>query len=172
LPSSTTAGDGNVDLLVRLLNVDDPSTPGQGLQEVAINNNIAMRPVQVCAPAVCAQQSCGSFGDGCGATLDCGSCPAGQVCGGQKPNVCCAPQCPAGACGSDGCGGQCGACPSDQVCRVHVCVPADPCASCSPDEVCIDRRCVVPDCQHCPPGFQCLGDNKCARCPGGNCQPP
>lgn len=48
----------------------------------------------VCAPASCAQQGtdCGTVYDGCGGTLDCGSCAAPLSCGvGGRPNVCAPP---------------------------------------------------------------------------------
>src|SRR5690348_7724671 len=72
--------------------------------------------------------NCGQLENGCGGTLDCGTCPSGEVCGGDgTPNVCghgaCAPLTCAEAkseCGtlSDGCGAllDCGVCPDHQVC--------------------------------------------------------
>lgn len=41
-------------------------------------------PAPSCAPTTCAASgaSCGSLSDGCGGTLDCGSCAAPQTCGG------------------------------------------------------------------------------------------
>jgi hypothetical protein len=41
-----------------------------------------------CAPLTCADQGlgCGQAGDGCGGTLDCGSCNAPQTCGGDPAN--------------------------------------------------------------------------------------
>ncbi len=70
---------------------------------------------------------CGVQGDGCGGTLDCGTCTLPESCGGGgTPNVCggsctqttCAAQ--GFMCGSaaDGCGGllDCGPCPSGQTC--------------------------------------------------------
>jgi hypothetical protein len=70
-----------------------------------------------CLPATCPSGGCGTLDDGCGGTLDCGGCSAGQSC---LDNVClveCQPRTCAGAaaqCGlvSDGCGGQidCGRC--------------------------------------------------------------
>jgi hypothetical protein len=76
---------------------------------------------------------CGKIGDGCGGTLTCGDCPAGEVCGGTGvPGVCGVPPpsscqkltdcaAPGGRlCGrvGDTCGGalECGACPSGQEC--------------------------------------------------------
>ena len=43
-----------------------------------------------CVPKTCAQlaYTCGMNGDGCGGTLDCGGCPAGQYCGGGGYSLC------------------------------------------------------------------------------------
>src|SRR6202012_333659 len=44
-----------------------------------------------CTPKSCADLSlgCGPGGDGCGGTLNCGTCPAGQQCGiDGKPSQC------------------------------------------------------------------------------------
>jgi hypothetical protein len=85
-----------------------------------------------CLPTTCAQQniSCGPTGDGCGNAIQCGSCAAGQTCGGggvagqcgASPGACVPATCqqqgldcgPAG----DGCGNliQCGLCVSPQTC--------------------------------------------------------
>src|SRR5207245_4446303 len=65
--------------------------------------------------------------NGCGGTLRCGTCPAGQSCGGGgAPNMCGMMPCiPATSCGSlncgtisDGCGGTlaCGTCMPPQTC--------------------------------------------------------
>jgi hypothetical protein len=73
---------------------------------------------------------CGTIGDGCGSTIDCGQCPAGQVCGGgadPQPGVCGAITCVPKSCtqqgfncgaASDGCGNiiQCGSCAVTQTC--------------------------------------------------------
>ncbi len=81
----------------------------------------------ICTPTTCAAQNlqCGAAGDGCGAALDCGPCPAGETCvrGMCESNATCAPitcaaqgiQCgPAG----DGCGNpiDCGPCPTGEIC--------------------------------------------------------
>ncbi|HRI54691.1 MAG TPA: hypothetical protein PLW65_31355, partial [Pseudomonadota bacterium] len=45
----------------------------------------------MCTPRTCASANanCGVIGDGCGGTLNCGTCPAGQTCGGLgQPNQC------------------------------------------------------------------------------------
>jgi hypothetical protein len=91
-----------------------------------------------CQKHTCAGEGaeCGSLPDGCGGTLECGSCTAPETCGGGgTPNVCgaaCAPESCAdlGAdCGTpdDGCGGtlHCGACTAPDTCggggTPHVC---------------------------------------------------
>jgi hypothetical protein len=68
------------------------------------------------------------IGDGCGGTIDCGPCPAGELCGIERPFTCGpAPVCTpitcesAGAqCGAlgDGCGNllDCGPCPAGSTC--------------------------------------------------------
>jgi len=85
-------------------------------------------------------KNCGSVSDGCGATLDCGSCIVPhETCGGSNtPNVCgCIPAfadsvCPGLECGfvSDGCGGQVpcgecevGTCGTDNICESPPCTP-------------------------------------------------
>jgi hypothetical protein len=86
-----------------------------------------------CQALSCSQQglNCGLSGDGCGNEINCGTCPAGQACGGGGvPGQCgapdsgaCAPTTCAAqgiACGptGDGCGNliQCGTCPTGQTC--------------------------------------------------------
>ncbi len=46
-PESAAAADGVFQLVVRLLNVGDPSEPATGLEQVRLNNNVAMRRVTV-----------------------------------------------------------------------------------------------------------------------------
>jgi hypothetical protein len=69
-----------------------------------------------CTPKTCATLAaqCGTIGDGCGGTLDCGTCNFGDVC---TNNSCvCAPYCGSRECGSDGCGGSCGTCGTNETC--------------------------------------------------------
>jgi hypothetical protein len=86
-------------------------------------------PPQSCTPRTCAQQNlaCGPAGDGCGGTLNCGTCTAPQTCGGAgvigQCGVPCVPRTCAqiGAnCGTqgNGCGGTitCGTCTAPQTC--------------------------------------------------------
>jgi hypothetical protein len=67
-----------------------------------------------CTPTTCAAQgaNCGTIDDGCGTTLECGTCTLPDTCGGGgADNVCgCIADCTDRVCGSDGCGGSCGTC--------------------------------------------------------------
>src|SRR5688500_12014170 len=58
----------------------------------------ACRSAITCAPKTCAQlgRNCGPVSDGCGTTLQCGSCSQPSTCGGGGM---------AGVCGVDSCGG-------------------------------------------------------------------
>jgi hypothetical protein len=115
-------------------------TPQEKLLEYSIFDLGSCVNQPACTPKTCGQLgfSCGPQSDGCGNTIQCGSCPSAQTCGGGGPGVCgtssCTPQTCAilGAnCGpiGDGCGNtiQCGACPTLQVCgggavpRANVC---------------------------------------------------
>jgi hypothetical protein len=128
-----------------------------------VSANVCTSLSELCTPqtaaAVCAGKQCGVEGDGCGGTVDCGSCPDGQLCGIDAPFQCAMPQtstpdsCPsrlpgcaeAGAeCGliGNGCGGlfDCGSCPSGELCGVGgpqkcgaipTCEPADPALACA-----------------------------------------
>src|SRR5262245_7349702 len=66
----------------------------------------------------CPTNSCGTIADGCGGTLNCGSCSGGAVCSNNQ----CVTACQTAQCGTscgtidDGCGGtrDCGGCPSGQ----------------------------------------------------------
>ncbi len=91
-----------------------------------------------CTPKTCANlgYNCGAAGDGCGGTLDCGTCTAPQFCGGGGFNLCGGHGAPDGGpvspcvpatcqslvynCGAagDGCGGllDCGTCSAPQFC--------------------------------------------------------
>ena len=96
-------------------------------------------PIVSCTPTSCAtlNYNCGPASDGCGALLQCGTCPAGQVCGaggfnkcgastgtspdgapaGCTPKTCAAQNITCGPAG-DGCGNllACGSCASPQSC--------------------------------------------------------
>ena len=111
---------------------------GGGFDVCGGNNGLAPDGGVVCKPETCASlgYTCGVSGDGCGGTLNCGTCTSPQYCGGGGFNLCggdnglgadggvlCTPTTCAKLgynCGpaSDGCGGllQCGTCTSPQYC--------------------------------------------------------
>ncbi|RKH04282.1 kelch repeat-containing protein [Corallococcus carmarthensis] len=118
-----------------------------------------------CAPSVtCASEgkNCGAIPDGCGFTLNCGTCGTGQLC---EANVCvsCTPTTCAEQgknCGSipDGCGGtlSCGSCSGTDVCNANVCV------SCTPTTCAAQGR-------SCGPlSDGCGGTLSCGTCAAGN----
>jgi hypothetical protein len=143
-----------------------------------------------CVPKTCQQlnATCGSLGDGCGGTLDCGTCNAPQTCGGGgTPNACggssgCVPKtCQQlnATCGAqgDGCGGtlQCGTCTSPQSCGgggvankcggVNTCTPrtcAQQNADCGP----VADGCggLIPDCGACTSPAICGGGGVPSKC--------
>lgn len=82
-----------------------------------------------CVPRTCSQLgvTCGSVLDPCGDAVECGNCPAGEVCGAAGPNQCGAGECKAKTCKdlavscgkvSDECGAvlDCGACQTGETC--------------------------------------------------------
>jgi hypothetical protein len=104
-----------------------------------------------CTPKTCVQGTdCGSISDGCGGTLNCGTCPqVGQPC---TNNVCgaCVASCADKTCGaSDGCGGTCGgvnqACTGDSECCSGSCksVLGSPASCCLPVGDTIPGGCTV-----------------------------
>jgi hypothetical protein len=159
-------------------------------------------PTGTCTPKTCSAYptgTCGQQGDGCGGlTMNCGTCPTGQVCGGAgvagqcgSPDggTCVAATCTAftGLCGqqSDGCGGltaNC-TCPAGQTCGgggspgrcgsppdAGACVPVT-CAA-YPTGTCGQQSdgCggLTPDCNPCPAGQTCGGCGVSGQC----CTPP
>jgi hypothetical protein len=96
-----------------------------------------------CEPSCPADASfCGL--DGC--NQPCTTCDSGTVC---HEEHCCAPTCPAGHCGDDGCGDVCGD------------------ANCEADQVCLEGSCCTP---HCAEGV--CGDDGCGGvCGASNCPP-
>lgn len=161
-------------------------------------------PLATCTPKTCASYpagTCGQQGDGCGGlTTNCGTCAAGQVCGGAgvsgqcgaPDGGSCSPKTCAGfpgACGqqSDGCGGltanctcpsgqTCGGSGSPGMCGVATCVPTT-CAG-YPTGTCGQQSdgCggLTPDCNPCPMGQTCGGGGVSGQCgapPGSMCTP-
>ena len=111
---------------------------GGGYSKCGGNNGLNSDGGILCKPETCAGQgyNCGVAGDGCGGTLNCGSCTNPQFCGGGGFNQCggnnglnpdgsviCTPETCATlgyTCGitGDGCGGSldCGTCTNPQFC--------------------------------------------------------
>ncbi|MBI3767819.1 MAG: hypothetical protein HY271_04895 [Deltaproteobacteria bacterium] len=108
------------------------STSGGRCSEAAACTGTCTGP---CTPTTCAAEgkSCGTIPDGCGGTLDCGSCTAPRTCGGGgTPNVCgCPSNCGGDICGTvvNSCGQQvsCGTCPSN---KPKCCSDSCVCATC------------------------------------------
>jgi hypothetical protein len=109
----------------------------------------------VCTPLECDTDQCGILPDGCGGTMDCEGCAAGQVCDDNLCRVQCVPTtCEAEniACSTiaDGCG-------DVLECDCNACIPDDETVACAPDKC----------------GFQsdgCSGVVFCGDCPTG-CDP-
>ena len=96
-------------------------------------NWLRFNAASMCTPTTCAAlgATCGTPSNGCGGTLSCGTCSAGQSCSASNqcsPSACVPTTCAAmgATCGSvsDGCGGSlsCGSCVAGQVCNAsHKC---------------------------------------------------
>ncbi len=127
-----------------------------------------------CTPTTCSAQGaqCGSISDGCGGTLNCGTCSGSNSCGGGgTANVCGSPACTPTTCAAqgancgnlpDGCGGtlNCGTCSGSNSCggggTPNVCG-----ATCYP-WTCADQGA---KCGNVSDG--CGGTLNCGNCPSG-----
>jgi hypothetical protein len=126
-------------------------------------------------PTSCAQQGaqCGPASDGCGNVIQCGTCPAGQICGGGgTPNVCFMPSCTPTTCAAqgvscgptgDGCGNviQCGTCPAGQICGGGGTPSVCGNGTCSP------TTCAAQGVSCGPTGDGCGNVIQCGTCPAG-----
>ncbi len=157
-------------------------------------DNVPPPPPPTCAPRTCAaaSASCGPLADGCGGILDCGSCPAGQTCGGAGvANQCGGPTCAPLTCSKlgyscglagDGCGKtlDCGPCPTGEtcggggvagVCGGPACKPQT-CTSVGATCGWIGDGCGSSvQCGPCPSGETCGGGGVANRCGGPKCTP-
>lgn len=129
-----------------------------------------------CFPQTCTQlaASCGELVERCGTVLSCGTCPEGQTCGAEKPNVCDEGTCVAKTCTqlgaecglvSDGCAAviDCGVCADGVECGLSA---PNRCEVCVPD--CAGRECGPDGCgSTCSPG--CGPSDQCS--PAGVCEP-
>jgi hypothetical protein len=122
----------------------------------------------------CAAQglSCGPAGNGCGGSLNCGSCTAPQVCGGGGPGQCgvvtssCLPTTCAAldlSCGpgGDGCGAalDCGSCPAPQTCG-----GGGQRGRCGSPPACVPTTCAALGYNCGPAGDGCGGSLNCGTC--------
>jgi hypothetical protein len=124
-----------------------------------------------CVPTTCpaAGATCGALPDGCGGSLDCGSCSVGEVC---SANACCSPTTCAAAgatCGAlpDGCGGSldCGSCSVGEVCSGNACCSPTTCAAAGATCGSLSDGCGgTLGCGSCGAGETCSG-NICACAP-------
>jgi hypothetical protein len=140
----------------------------------------------VCTPKTCAQAgaACGPAGDGCGNILQCGTCPANQVCVGGTCEGCTPKTCASQSftCGmqGDGCGNilNCGACPSGKsceqgACTTGTCTPST-CAAQNPPALCgvINDGCGnIINCGTCAAGQICGGGMVANQCFTPVCMP-
>jgi uncharacterized protein YkwD len=99
-----------------------------------------------CAPTSCAElgAQCGVQSDGCGGTVDCGGCPADQICGGAGPHRCGPGECAEGA--AEACGDG-----VDQDC-----------------DGAVDEGCEPDGGVPAPDAGGCLGDCGISMCPDGD----
>ncbi|MFH1532741.1 MAG: hypothetical protein ABIK09_18615 [Pseudomonadota bacterium] len=124
-----------------------------------------------CAPVTCVGEGlvCGTWPDGCGGEIKCGTCVTwgASVCT-PEGQCACTPSCAGKGCGTDGCGGLCGDCPLGQACsQAQQCEPVS-CYNdfeCGPfDMICDPLGLVCVDCVY---SWQCGGEGQ--LCMGGVC---
>ncbi len=147
-----------------------PMTEGPGTPDLVDNETSG--DTSSCTPVSCVNpggQYCGTIGDGCRRSLDCGACPTGFLC---SDGLCIGDEtCPrrtscdvegATYCGAigDGCGGslECGGCAEGLSCQGGVCVAPG----------CVPLGCESAAGRFCGTvGDGCGGTLECGGCPGG-----
>jgi len=128
-----------------------------------------------CNSTTCTAQhiNCGPADDGCGNLLQCGTCPAGETCGGGgTPSVCGAPTCTPTTCNAqkiscgpagDGCGNalSCGTCPAGETCGGGGAPGVCGAGTCTP------KTCLQEGISCGPAGDGCGNALSCGTCPAG-----
>jgi hypothetical protein len=141
-------------------------TPQEKLLEFMIFDLGSCVAPPVCQPKTCAAQGvrCGMHGDGCGTNiLDCGPCPANEVCVGGMcvgcPSKTCAQQ--GFMCGMQGdtCGNilDCGTCPPNEACVAGTCSTG----------MCTPKTCAQQNATCGSVGDTCGKIINCGTCPAG-----
>jgi hypothetical protein len=131
----------------------------------------AADPSACCTPAVCPTNACGPIPDGCGSTLECGSC------GGATPNCCgglCRECCDSAHCGGNVCCANL-CCPAGEVCDTRT----NPGECCEPNECPVNACGVIADgcgetrdCGPCADRTKVCVNNACVPCASDSqCQP-
>ena len=171
--------------------VDATSTSDAWLSDGAVSDDAvsdAVADAKGCRPRTCVElgYDCGLNADGCGGTIDCGTCLAPAFCGGAgfskcgdpiADSSCSPPPCTpltcqaAGAnCGaaSDGCGGvlDCGSCTAPDFCGgggINVC--GHPTALDGGVGPCVPQTCTDQNIQCGPAGDGCDSFISCGSCP-------
>jgi len=143
-----------------------PMTPQEKMLEFMIFDLGACVKLDVCtAMQTCAQQNvaCGPAPDGCGNILQCGACPAGDLCVGGQCVGCTPKTCAQQGfmCGmqDDGCGNvlSCGTCLPNLACHHGVCQPG----------ACTPLSCAAQGFTCGPQGDGCGQIIECGSCPAG-----
>jgi hypothetical protein len=125
-----------------------------------VNGSYQSSGTCACTPDTCASlgYNCGTWSDGCGGTLNCGTCTLPAICdSGLCSSGGCTPNCTKKFCGDDGCGGSCGTCTYPQTCVNYKCI------TCTPDPCCCNLDGSYPPC----PVTDSCGGSSCEQCVGG-----
>eukprot|EP00727_Mastigamoeba_balamuthi_P011332 m51a1_g6821 hypothetical protein (1494) ;mRNA; r:8266-14656 len=159
---------------------------GNGGTQQVRRNGQCVDPQPQCTPKeVCAGKQCGTYDDGCGQRVQCGTCSSGSTCDNGQCTSACKPTntCSANGftCGmiSDGCDGavSCGSCDNGQRCVNNKCEakPAS-CTRLTRQQACGSAQCGATvddgcggsiDCGKCSAGFFCQN----GKCAAARCQP-
>ena len=176
-PSTNTWSTGDSLVISRYWAQAVRLNDGRVLLASGLNSSFTRTPhaelYSACTPSVtcaAAGKNCGGIADGCGGTLNCGTCGSGTVC---EDNVCvnCTPTTCAAAgknCGgiADGCGGtlNCGTCGGTDVCSANVCVSCTPTTCAAQGRTCgtVSNGCGgTLSCGGCQQGYSCSSAGAC-----------